>query len=66
MNPEELNDLEADIMNELQKNKSGLTVEELSHRLKGRTHTDILTVLDILLKANSVTVKNGVWIMVRQ
>jgi DNA-binding IscR family transcriptional regulator len=58
-------DLETDIMNRLQLNKRGQTIEELSKHLK-KTQGVILTVLEELRKENFVAFKDGVWIMVRQ
>jgi len=58
-------DLETDIMNHLQLNKRGQTIEELSQHLK-KPQGVILTVLDALRKENYVAFKGGVWTMVRQ
>lgn len=58
-------DLETDIMNRLQLNKSGQTIEELSKHLK-KPQSMIRTVLEALRKENFVAFKDGVWTMVRQ
>ena len=58
-------DLETGIMNRLQFNKRGQTIEELSKHLK-KPQSMIRTVLEALRKENFVAVEDGVWIMVRQ
>jgi hypothetical protein len=58
-------DLETDIMNRLQLNKSGQTIEELSKHLN-KPQIMIRTVLEALRIENFVAVKDSVWTMVRQ
>jgi DNA-binding IclR family transcriptional regulator len=57
-------DLETDVMNLLQVNKRGATIAELSEHLK-RPQAEILTLLRHMRAESYVTVKDGIWSMIR-
>jgi len=65
MNPEEIEDLKTKIMNRLQNKPDGETEEQLEKHLN-KKNTQILVALYILKNENCISMKDGVWTMVRQ
>ena len=64
MKPEEVEDLKTKIMNRLQDKANGETEEQLE-KLFDKQKSQILVALYILKNQNCVSMKDGVWTMVR-